>query len=402
MAQFKYAGKNRKGKIVRGRVTSATKREAITSLRQKGIAVTNIEEIKPTGLNKEITIGKPVKLQDFVIYLRQFSTLLRAGVSIVDATNILAAQTNSKALRKALTEVEMDLREGHPFSESAAKHKKIFPPIFVNMIAAGEASGSIDDALDRLAVHFEKQYETRQKVVSALSYPVIVGIIAVLVVIFLLTNVVPTFANMLSELGGELPLVTQLVLEASDFMQKFWWLIIGVMILFFAAISLIKKNPKSKYYYDLVILRMPIFGKLMQKAVLARMSRTLSSLFSSSVPILQALAIVEKVVENEVIARVLRKSRHSLESGQPLTEPMRKHWVFPPLVIHMIAIGEQTGSLDKMLSKVADFYEMEVDNMTDRLKSFIEPVMIVFLASMVGIIIMAIMVPMFEIYSQIQ
>lgn len=402
MAQFKYVGKDRKGKVRKGRITSISRRDAIALLREQGVAVTTIEEMKATGLNMEVSLGNPVKLQDFVIYLRQFATLLKAGVTIVDATNILSKQTSSKALSKALIAVEADLREGHPFSEAAAKHKKIFPPIFVNMMTAGEATGSLDEALERMAVHFEKQYQTRQKVISALAYPVIVGIIAVGVVIFLLTNVVPTFAGMLTDLGGELPFITKFVLNASEFMKKYWWLVIGMIILFFIFIAIVKKNPASKYYYDLVILRMPIFGKLMQRAVLARMSRTLSSLFSSSVPILQSLAIVERVVENEVIARVMRKSRHALESGQPLTEPMKEHWVFPPLVIHMIAIGEQTGSLDHMLGKVADFYETEVENTTDRLKALIEPLMIVLLAAVVGVIVIAIMVPMFEIYSEIQ
>lgn len=401
MAQFEYLGKTRTGKKQKGTVTGSSKREVIADLRKKGVAVTEINEVKQSLLKKDIVIGNPVKHQDFVIYLRQFATLLQAGVSLVESTSILAKQTESKALKKALLVVEDELRSGQPFSDCAARHKKIFPAMFINMMRAGEASGTVDEALDRLAVHYEKQHQTRQKVVSALAYPAVIGVIAVGVVIFLLTSVVPTFAAMLSDLGGELPGITVFVLGASDVVQKLWWLIILFFVGIFFGLKVLQQNPASKYILDYAVLRMPIFGKLMQKAVLARMTRTLSSLFSSSVPILQAIAIVEKVVENEVIARTLKQSRQSLESGQPLTTPMRRHWVFPPLVTQMIAIGEETGSLDQMLGKVADFYETEVENATDRLKALIEPLMIVFLAVIVGTIVISIMVPMFQIYSEI-
>ncbi|RXI98414.1 type II secretion system F family protein [Anaerobacillus alkaliphilus] len=401
MAQFQFEGRTRSGKKQTGMINGNTKRDVIAKLRERGVAVTQISEVKESVFRKDIVIGNPVKYQDFVIYLRQFSTLLKAGVTLVDATNILSKQTESKYLRKALAEVEEDIRAGNPFSDSAAKHKKIFPPMFINMMRAGEASGTIDEALERLADHFEKQYQTRQKVFSAMAYPTVIGFIAIFVVIFLLTTVVPTFANMLLSFGGELPAITVFVLSASEFVQSSWWLFIILAIGLYVAFLVVKSKPTSKYYLDFAILRLPIFGKMLQKAALARMARTLSSLFSSSVPILQAIAIVEKVVENEVIARTLQKSRRSLEAGLPLTEPMRDHWVFPPLVVQMIAIGEETGSLDQMLSKVADFYETEVENATDRLKSLIEPLMIVFLAAIVGTIVIAIMVPMFQIYSEI-
>jgi type IV pilus assembly protein PilC len=400
MPRYKYSGRDRSGKKS-GIVTASSKREAVMQLKDRGIRVMECNEIPETLFTKEITIGNPVKLQDFVIYLRQFSTLLKAGVSVVDSTAILGQQTESKALRKALLVVEQDLREGNPLSDAAAKHKKIFTPMFVNMIKAGEAGGNMDDTLERLAVHFEKQHFTKQKIVSALAYPIAVAIIAVAVVIFLLVSVVPTFVEMFQDFGGELPAITQFVLNSSKFMQKYWWLVILLFILVFIGIVLIRNNKKSKYYLDYALLRMPIFGKMLQKAALARMTRTLSSLFASSVPILQAMSIVENIVENEVVAKVVKKSRDALEQGRSLTEPMRKHWVFPPLVSHMIAIGEETGSLDTMLAKVADFYEKEVESATDRLKSLIEPIMIVFLAGIVGTIVTSIMVPMFEIFQHV-
>lgn len=402
MPQFKYEGRNVKGQRQTGTIISASKREAIIKLRQKGIKVIELQEVPQTLLNKEITFGNAVKLQDFVIYLRQFATLLKAGVPVVDSTRILASQTDSEALKKALVDIEEELRAGNPLSSAVAKHPRIFPPMFVNMMKAGEAGGNMDETLERLADHFEKIHRTRQKIISALAYPVVVGIIAVAVVIFLLIGVVPTFVAMFADFHAELPAITKFVLKASEVMQVYWWVVIIAFIGVYVLFSALKKQKQSKYYLDYILLRLPIFGKLMQKAALARMTRTLSSLFSSSVPILQALSIVENVVENEVIANVMKQARDALERGQSLTEPMKNHWAFPPLVTQMIAIGEQTGSLDAMLAKVADFYEAEVEATTDRLKSLIEPMMIIFLASIVGTIVTSILVPMFEIFNQIQ
>jgi type IV pilus assembly protein PilC len=282
-----------------------------------------------------------------------------------------------------------------------SRHRTVFPPMVINMISAGEASGNLDDTLNQLATYFEKQHYTKQKIISAMMYPMIVGVVAVFVVIFLLAKVVPTFATMLQDAGGKLPGITRFVLACSDFVQAYWWLLILLMILIYLSLLFIRRNSSTRYYFDYAILKVPVFGKLLQKSALARMTRTLSSLFSSSVPILQSLSIVEKVVENEVIAKVIRESRSALETGQRLTEPLKKHWIFPPLVTQMISIGEETGSLDEMLAKVADFYEKEVETSTDRLKALIEPLMIVFLASIVGTIVISIIVPMFEVYKTI-
>lgn len=400
MARFKYSGRDRTKKRS-GTITAGSKREALEKLRAEGIRTTDIIEVPETLLTKEISIGNPVKLQHLVIFLRQFATLLKAGVSVVESTNILARQTESKALRKALLDIEAELRDGNQLSQASSRHNKIFSPMFINMIKAGEVGGNMDETLERLADHYEKQHSTRQKVVAALTYPAVIGLIAIGVVIFLLVSVVPTFVGMFEDFGGEIPAITRFVLGASEFMQSFWWLVLLFFIGGAVSLVLAKKNKKTKYFLDYAMLRMPIFGKLMQKAVLARMTRTLSSLFSSSVPILQALSIVENVVENEVIARVVRESRDTMEVGESMTGPMRRHWAFPPLVTQMIAIGEETGSLDGMLGKVADFYEKEVETSTDQLKSLIEPIMIVLLAGLVGTIVTSIMVPMFDIFNHV-
>jgi type IV pilus assembly protein PilC len=381
-------------------INASSKRDAMLKLKEEGIRIIEISEVPETFLTKEISIGNLVKLQHFVIFLRQFATLLKAGVTVVDATSILAAQTESKHLRKALLDIEQELREGNPLSDAVAKHKKIFTSMFINMVRAGEVGGNMDETLDRLATHFEKQHYTRQKIISALSYPIVIGFLAILVVTFLLVFVVPTFVQMFADLGGELPAVTRFVLAASGFMESFWWLIMLGIVSIIVLVMILRGNKETKYYLDYLMLRIPIFGKILQKAALARMMRTLSSLFSSSVPILQAMSIVEKVVENEVMAKVIQQSRLSLEKGDSMTEPMKKHWAFPPLVTQMIVIGEQTGALDAMLAKIADFYEKEVELGTDRLKALIEPIMIVFLAGIVGTIVTAIMLPMFEMFNQ--
>lgn len=400
MARYRYEGRDYRS-IRTGVIVAADKREATEKLKKQGIRVTNLTEQAETLLTKELTIGKPVKRAQFIMFLRQFSTLLRAGVTIVDAIRILSLQVESKPFRKILITVGDDLRGGGSLSEAFAKHPKAFEPLTVNMVRAGEISGTIDDSLDRLAVHYEKAYQTRQKVASALSYPIVVGIVAIGVVIFLLTSIVPMFVDMFDSIGGELPWLTQFVMKASEVAVQYWYLFILFGLAMVVGVILLRNNKEGKLMLDTFLLRLPIFGDIVKKSVLATMTRTLSSLFSSSVPILQALTMAEKVVENEVISRVIGKSRESLERGGSLTEPMDGHWAFPPLIPHMIAIGEETGSLDSMLEKVADFYEKEVDASTDRLKALIEPMMIVLLAGLVGTIVLAILLPMFTMFENI-
>lgn len=400
MARYKYEGRDRT-KIRSGVVVASGRKEAVSKLRDEGIRVIDLREMPTTALQKDISIGNPVKRDQFIMFLRQFSTLMRAGVTIVDSIHILSQQVESKALQKALSEIAEELRKGNSLSNSLAKYPKIFEPLTINLVKAGELAGNIDESLDSLATHYDKAYQTRQKVISAMSYPVVVGFLAIGVVIFLLSSIVPMFADMFEGFGGELPLVTQFVMGASDFVQGYWYLLLGAGLIVVATIWLMRKNPQGNMILDTMLIKAPIFGKIMQKSALARLTRTLSSLFSSSVPILQCLTMTEKVVDNAVMSKVILEARDSLERGGSLTEPMRKHWAFPPLIPHMISIGEQTGSLDHMLSKVAEFYEKEVEAETDRLKALIEPLMIVFLAAIVGTIVLAIMMPMFEMFQNV-
>ncbi|WAA12842.1 type II secretion system F family protein [Fervidibacillus halotolerans] len=401
MATYKYVGRDKSGRMKRGTVSAVNKTEAAKKLRELGVSPREIFETKSV-LQKEITIGNAVKQQDFVLYVRQFATLIRAGITIVDATNILAKQTESKMLKKVLGVVEEDLRSGIAFSDAAEKHPKIFPPMFVNMVRAGEVTGSLDETLDRLATYLEKQYNLKKKIQSTMAYPITLLIVIIAVVIFLMVTIIPSFSSLFSQFDAELPAITKFMMNLSSGVQHYWWIAFLVLMLLILLFSIgMKQNDRFQYGVHLFLLKMPIFGKLLQKSAIARLSRTLSSLFSSAIPILQALTIAEKVVGNPVIGKVISDARDSLEKGDQLSDPLSKSWVIPPLVTQMVAVGEQTGQLDFMFSKIADFYEEEVDRTVDGLKSLIEPIMIVLLAVVVGTIVLSIMVPIFQIYQQV-
>ena len=398
MTVFRYSGRTRTGTQKKGTIDAANKKTALEKLRAQGINARELEESKSI-LHKDLSFGNKVKHQDFVIYCRQYATLIRAGVSIVEATHILAAQTKSKALKKALEQVEEDIRSGTSFSDAAAKHAKVFPVMFVNMMRSGEATGNVDDTLERLAGTLEKQFKIKKKVQSALTYPAILSVLTIAVGMFLMIFIVPTFMETFEDMDLEMPLLTVLVVNVSDWLIQFWYIMIALVLVGIFLFQYFYKHHKLFHYnVNYVALRIPVFGVLMQKNVIARMTRTLSSLFSSAVPILQALTIVEKVVGNPVIGKVVLEARDNLEKGGTLSEPLEKSWLFPPLVTQMTSIGEKTGSLDYMLEKIADFYEDEVDRSVDTLKSLIEPLMILVLAGVVGVIVAAIFLPMFALY----
>lgn len=402
MQMYKYVGRTKRGSMKRGTIEGTSRNQAIIALREKGISPREVTETKATIFNKNLSIGgSSVKHQHFVIYCRQFATLIRAGISIVEATNILTGQTESKGLKKVLVEVEAEIREGRAFSDAVQKHPKAFPDLFVNMVKAGEMTGNLDDTLERLATYFEEQHKLKKKVQSTMTYPIVLLIVIIGVIIFLMLSIVPNFTAMFDQFGGELPMITQLVIKMSEFIQKLWWVALIVVICIISAfIFLFKNNQDFHYSIHNGLLRLPIFGQVLQKAAIARMTRTLSSLFSSSVPILDALTVVEKVSGNPVIGKVVLEARESLEKGSPLSDPLKRSWVFPPLVSQMTAIGEETGSLDYMLEKIADFYEEDVERTVGTLNSLIEPFMIILLAVVVGFVVLSIMVPMFSIFTE--
>ncbi|ADH98953.1 type II secretion system F family protein [Salisediminibacterium selenitireducens] len=401
MAYYQYEARSKQGELVSGKIKADSKLQAERKLTdEKGVNVLNLSQMEGI-LYQDIEVFSRVSSKDMVIFLRQMTTLLTAGISLVDSVRLLGEQTPNKALRSALVEVEEDLRQGISMSQSTEKHRKVFQPLVVNMIRAGEAGGNLDEIFERLAVYYEKQNRIKQKVISALAYPATLGVIAIGVVMFLLAVVVPSFADMFAGFDSELPWITLFVLNAGDWMQSWVWLILLLTVAAIFGIRAARKNDDMRYYLDYFMLKMPIVGGILQKSALARMSRTLSSLFTSSVPVLQATSIVERVVGNEVLANVIRDIRTSLEKGESMAGPMEKHWMFPPLVVQMVVVGERTGSLDQMLDRVALFYEEEVDQAAERLKSLMEPMLIAVLAVVVGVIVASIAIPMFEIFDTI-
>ena len=401
MAYYQYEARSKQGELVSGKIKADSKLQAERKLTdEKGVHVLSLSQMEGI-LYQDIELFSRVSSKDMVIFLRQMTTLLTAGISLVDSVRLLGEQTPNKALRSALVEVEEDLRQGISMSQSTEKHRKVFAPLVVNMIRAGEAGGNLDEIFERLAVYYEKQNRIKQKVISALAYPATLGVIAIGVVMFLLAVVVPSFADMFAGFDSELPWITNFVLSAGDWMQSWAWVILLLAVAAVMGIRAARKNDDMRYYLDLIMLKMPIVGGILQKSALARMSRTLSSLFTSSVPVLQATSIVERVVGNEVLASVIRDIRSSLEKGESMAGPMETHWMFPPLVVQMVVVGERTGSLDQMLDRVALFYEEEVDQAAERLKSLMEPMLIAVLAVVVGVIVASIAIPMFEIFDTI-
>ena len=397
MAVFLYKAKSKEGNVIKGKVEGSNKTLAIRTLSQMDLIVYEVEPVNDI-LNKDISIGKPLKQKDFVVFLRQFATLIEAGILLVNAIDLLAQQTESVALKEALEGISEDVKEGKLLSESMDLYPALFPKLLVQMIKSGEVGGNLQEVLDRMATYYEKQYNLKQKISSALTYPIVVSIFAIVITIFLLVGIVPIFGDMYASMGEELPFITQMVLGMSAAIQKFWWIFAFIIMGLFYVFQQMRKKDSGVYFLDNLSLKLPVVGSFIQKAVLARMTQTLSSLLNSSVPILQAIDVTSDVVGNKVVEDVLQDARKSLERGESLAKPMEESWVFPPLIIQMIHVGEESGALDEMLLKVANIYEQEVNEASDKLQSLIEPILIIFLAVIVGFIVLSIVVPMFGLY----
>ena len=398
MAVFAYKAKTEAGKVINGRIESRNEREAIKELSQMDLVVFDVKPVN-AFLNREIIIGQPLKDKEFVVFLRQFATLIDAGILVLDAVMLLSEQTESQVLQKALQEIAEDIKAGQPLSDSMEEYPKLFPELLVQMVRSGEVSGRLDDVLEQMATYYEKQHNLKQQVSSALTYPVVVAIFALVVTIFMLVVIVPMFAGMYADSGSELPFVTRLILGISDFIKGYWWVLILAVLALVFAFRRFKKTEMGRYQIDKLKLKIPVLGKYNQKVVMARMTQTLSSLLASSVPILQAVEVTSRVIGNKVVEKVLLESRDSLERGESLATPMSESWVFPALVIHMVRVGERSGALDAMLKKVAHIYDQEVTNATAKLQSMIEPILIIFLAFVVGFVILSIVIPMFGMFS---
>ena len=397
MAIFAYKAKTKDGKLMKGKIESVNKKEALNELRHMDLIVFEVAALN-TVLNKDISLRKSLKSKDFIVFLRQFSSLMNAGILLVDALDLLAAQSTSLALKEALEEISEEVREGVPLSEAMAKKPKLFPELLIHMIHSAEVSGRLEEVLQQMADYYEKQHRINQKISTAMTYPLVVGVLAFLVTAFLLVFIVPIFGDMFASMGSELPAITQIVLTLSGLLQRYWWLVLlGIGGLVAVIIQLGKKDQVA-YVFDVLQLKVPILGTFIQKTLLARMTQTLSSLINSSVPILQAIEVTSKVVGNRVVEQVLLQAQKDVEQGESLAKPMVDHWFFPPLIIQMIQVGESSGELDEMLKKVSEIYDQEVQEASDKLQALIEPIMIIFLSGVVGVIVLSIVVPMFSMF----
>jgi type IV pilus assembly protein PilC len=397
---FKYAVRDAGGKMVTGTLEADNETAVARKLLQMGYAPVSITSNKGSGLQKEISIPgmQPrVKLKDLAVFSRQFATMINSGLSMLRALSILCDQTENKELARVLREVRNDVETGSALSVAMGKHVEAFPPLMINMIKAGEIGGFLDAVLLQLAENFEAEVKLRGKVKSAMTYPVVVFVMAIVLCIVMLVFIVPVFAGMFSSLGSTLPAPTRVLVWLSDVMK------IGAPVLLVGAIGgaigwrKVKNDVRVRNVVDPIKLKIPIFGTLFQKIALSRFSRNLGTMMKSGVPILQSLDIVADTTGSVVIAKAVRDVQESVRGGESLAAPLNQHAVFPAMVVQMMAVGEETGALDTMLVKISDFYDQEVEATTDQLTALIEPLMIAFLGVVVGGMIVALYLPIFKI-----
>jgi type IV pilus assembly protein PilC len=399
-ATFKYQVRDKRGKVVKGKIDAESPAAVANRLKSMGYAPISIEE-SGTGLNRDINIpgmGEKIKLYDIAVLCRQFATMINSGLTLLRSLSILEEQTNNKALGKVVGEVRSSVEGGSSLSAALGEHEKVFSPLMINMVRAGEVGGFLDDVLLQIALNFEAEVRLRQKVKSAMTYPVVVFVMAILALTAMLLFIVPTFEGLFAQLGGELPLPTRVLVVMSNVLKLLTPVIIVALIIAGFLWRKYKNDPRVRDVVDPMKLKMPIFGKLFQKIALSRFSRNLGTMIAAGVPILQALDIVADTSGNVVVARAVRDVEDSVRSGEPLARPLTAHAVFPPMVVQMMAVGEDTGSLDTMLHKISEFYDQEVEATTEALTSLIEPLMIAVVGGMVGAMLIALYMPIFKVF----
>jgi type IV pilus assembly protein PilC len=384
-------------------MAAASKEEVTSKLRSKNITPTTITETEKKPL-LSFSIGeKKVTQKDIVVFTRQFSTMIDAGLPLVQALDILSTQVENKSLGKTLGIIKSDVESGATYADALGRHPKIFSELYVNMVAAGEAGGILDTILNRLAAYIEKAMKLIKKVKGALVYPITISVVAIVIVAVIMVFVVPVFSEMFANLGGTLPLPTKIVVGISNFLKGIGGLIILVSLVgFFVFVKQFGKTKKGRLIIDKMTLKLPIFGELLNKVAISKFTRTMGTLTSSGVPILDGLEITAKTSGNKVIENAIMEVRQAVTEGKTLAEPLMKTKVFPPMVTHMIAVGEQTGAIDNMMTKIADFYDDEVDNTVANLTSMMEPLLMVFLGTTVGFIIVAMYLPIFKMITLIE
>jgi type IV pilus assembly protein PilC len=401
---YAYRVRTRDGRVVEGKMDADGEAAVASRLRSQGMVPIKISKEAKVSMRMEIRIiPAKVKLKDLAVFSRQFSTMINSGLALMRTLNILAEQTENPLLAKTTALLRDDVERGSSLSAAMSKYPKVFNTLYVSMVRAGETGGQLDTVLVRVADTLEADYKLRTQVKSAMTYPVVVAGISVLLVTAMLLFVVPTFAAMFEGLGGELPLPTQILMTLSN-SAKFLvpLMIIGFIVGFIVYKRVRAANAEVRLATDKIKLKIPIFGGLFQKVALSRFSRTLALLLRAGVPVLQALDIVAETTGNEVLTRATTDVKDNVRSGETMAGPLARHDVFPPMVVQMISVGEDTGALDAMLDKIADFYDQEVTSTTESLTSLIEPLMIGVLGGIVGAMVIALYMPMFKIFDLIK
>jgi type IV pilus assembly protein PilC len=404
MPQYQYTGVGSNGKTINGTMAAGNAEEVASLLRRKRVRVTKVEPVgsKAGGLSKILNFGKNKVTQEEVsVFTRQFSVMIDAGLPLVQCLDILSKQSLNKYFGEVLAEVREEMEGGAALADALGQHRKVFPELYCNMIAAGEAGGILDVILRRLATYIEKSVKLKRAVKSASIYPVVIISVACTVVMIILWKVIPTFAGLFAGLGAQLPMPTRIVVFASNFVAAYMpFMIVGGIALVFATKSYYKTDGGERMI-DSFTLKVPVVGMLLRKIAVARFCRTLATLVTSGVPILESLSITASTSGNRVISDAVMNTRRSIEAGRTLAKPLQDSGAFPPMVTQMIAVGEETGALDTMLSKIATFYEEEVDTAVEGLMALLEPVMIVFLGTVIGGIVVAMYLPMFDLINKI-
>lgn len=398
MASYKYKAMTADGKTKRGTIEANSLERASDKLKSEGY---NVLELKDAGaLDKDINIniGGKVKSKDLTMFCKQFASILNAGVTIITALDMLGEQATNKTMKVALIDMKNSVEKGNNLADSMKMHPKVFPPILINMVQAGEASGSLEVALVRMADHFEKDNRLQAQIKSAMTYPVIVMIVAIAVVIVCMVVVIPNFTGMFEDMNMELPMATKIMIAASDFIIQKWYVLVIIVAVIVVAIKFFKKTSTGEYVFAKLAMKVPLIGNLTVKSSAARFARTLSTLMASGIQLIDAVEAVAKVMTNSIIRKNLLEARDQVAKGVPLSKPISDMGIFPPLLTQMVHIGEETGNLEDMMFRVADFFDEEVEEATKALTAAMEPLIMVFLAGIVGMIVAAVYGPMLSMY----
>lgn len=399
MAKYSWQGKNREGKVQKGEMEAPNEAMVRAQLRRQGIAADKVKE-RGKGMDIEIKIPgmqPKVTTKDLVVFTRQFATMIDAGLPLIQCLDILSSQQENVTFKQILLSIKEDVEAGSTFADALRKHPKAFDELFVNLVAAGEVGGILDTILNRLAVYIEKAMKLKKQVKSAMTYPTTIVGIATVVIGVILVFVIPAFEQMFADFGGALPAPTQIVINISNFIQDYILVIIGGIIFIIFAFKKFYSTKRGREIVDELALKAPVFGVLIRKVAVAKFTRTLGTMVSSGVPILDGLDIVAKTAGNRTIEKAIVKVRQSISEGNTIADPLTKSGVFPPMVCQMIAVGEQAGSIDTMLNKIADFYDDEVDDAVGNLTAMMEPLLMLFLGTTVGGLVIAMYLPIFKL-----